>query len=184
MEDSRRRRNSLSVTARASTSEVFPAVYDELRRLAARYLQRQGRATSVDPTAIVHEAFIRLAGDRRWKGRAHFVGVAAMTMRGILVDKARRRAAQKRGGRRRRLRLSSQCLPAQQPIDALTIHELLDQLANVNARQAKVVELRFFGGLSIHETAQILDSADSTVERDWRFARAWLSARLRDSGIS
>jgi len=184
MRDTRREGGSESVGAGAPAADLFPVVYDELRQLAAKYMRRRGLASSVDPTAIVHEAYLRLADDRRWKNRSHLLGVAVLTIRGILVDRARRRAAEKRGGGRKRLNLSSQCLPEQRPVDALEIDELLERLASVNSRQAKVVELRFFGGLSIHDVAEFLGLAESTVERDWRFARAWLSARLRDIGAA
>jgi RNA polymerase sigma factor (TIGR02999 family) len=160
--------------------ELFPVVYGRLRELAGAYLRKLGPAPTMNPTTIVHEAFIKLADRGDWKNRTHLLGVAAVAMRGILVDHARRRSAKKRGGGQRRLRLSSQCLRDEHPTDALAIHELLDILAGLHARQAKIVELRFFGGMSIQDVAAFLDVSESTVEADWRFARAWLSARLQE----
>ena len=164
----------------ADTPALFPLVYTRLRELAAQYLQRQKPAQTMEPTALVHEAYVHLADRAGWKNKAHLLGVAARAMREILVDHARRRMAAKRGGGRRRLTMSSQILEMKVPVDVLTVHELLERLAALNQRQAKVVELRFFGGMTIREVAQSLDVSESTVEEDWRFARAWLSARLSE----
>jgi RNA polymerase sigma factor (TIGR02999 family) len=129
---------------------------------------------------LVHEAFLQLAEHSGWNDRAHFLGVAAGVMREVLVDHARKRATAKRGGGRRRVELSSGLFEPVRRFDVLDLHEAMEALKALNGRQAQIVELRFFAGMTIQEAALFLDLSDSTVEADWRFARAWLSARLRD----
>ncbi len=165
--------------------EFFPAVYDELRRIAHRQLGRERREHTLGTTALVHEAYLRLVDQRRvvWRGRAHFFGVAAQVMRRILVDHARERHAAKRGGGLRQLTLgdADAAAAAQPGVDVLALHEALERLAALDADQARLVELRYFGGLSIEETAQALGVSPATVKREWAVARAWLRRELNAS---
>jgi RNA polymerase sigma factor (TIGR02999 family) len=170
--------------AHAQTARLFPIVYDRLRDLAGAYLRRQRPDHTLQPTALLHEAFLQLADRSEWKDEAHFLGVAAGVMREILVDHARKRATLKRGGGRRRLQLTSQLFEPANSIDVLAINDALQALRAMNHRQAQVVELRFFGGMTIRQTAVALDISESTVEDDWRFARAWLSTRLSNGGAA
>lgn len=164
-----------------AADQLFPLVYDRLRAIAGAYFRGQSQAHTLQPTALVHEAFMQIAkrDEVSWQGRAHFLAVAAVAMRGILVDHARRRGALKRGGDRQRVTLFEPA-SGDSPIDALAIDEVMSQLAERHARQARVAELRFFGGMTVAEVAHVLETSNSTVEEDWRFARAWLSTRLRD----
>lgn len=161
--------------------ELMPIVYGELRRLAAAYLRRERRGHTLQPTALVNEAYLKLVDQRRarWQNRAQFFGVAAQLMRRILVDHARSRQAAKRGGEHFRLSLE-QIDPASNSPDLslLAVHEALERLAAIDAEQVRVVELRFFGGLSIEETAEVLGVGHATVEREWKMARAWLRREL------
>ena len=164
---------------------LMPVVYDELRRLARSYVRRE-RARSVQATEIVHEAYLRLAGDRprRWRGRTHFLAIAAISMRRVLVERARARGAAKRGGDRVQVTLDDDLAAGPNAaVDFLAIDEALSSLAALDARQARVVELRFFGGLTVEETAEATGVSPATVKRDWTLARAWLKRRLgADSG--
>jgi RNA polymerase sigma factor (TIGR02999 family) len=163
---------------------LLPLVYDELRRLAARYLQRERRAQSMQATALVHEAYLRLLGDRRlaWQSRAHFFGIAARSMRQILVERARARLASKRGGSRARITLDDRvAAAADQSVDVLALHEALERLAAVDAELARLVELRFFGGLTIEEAAEALSISPATLKRNWATARAWLRREMGDA---
>jgi len=166
------------IPACAPTAELFPIHYKQLRRLARLCLRNHRDPFFPVPTGLVHEAFLRLADRQNWRGPDHLLGTAAMTMRGLVADHVRKRVARKRGGGLRRLALGSVCLLAEDSGDALTIQELLEQLALSYPRQAKVIQLRFFGGKSIRETAALLEVADATVEADWRSARAWLRTRI------
>lgn len=160
---------------------LTPLVYDELRQQAARYLRRERRAHTMQTTALINEAYLRLIDARevRWQGRAHFFGIAANLMRRILVDHARRRDAEKRGGSQIRLTLDQTIAPAAQPdVDVLAIDEALTRLAAVDEQQAQIVELRFFSGLSVEETAAALGISPRTVKRDWSVARAWLRREI------
>jgi RNA polymerase sigma-70 factor (ECF subfamily) len=160
-----------------ASARLMPLVYDELRRLAQNYLRRERPDHTLQPTALVHEAYLRLADQSRveWQNRAHFFGVAAEMMRRILVDHARMHASEKRGGRGRRLSLDeASFLPEERAADLLALDEALKQLAITDARKSRVVELRFFGGLSVKETAEVLGVHTATVERDWVVAKAWL----------
>jgi RNA polymerase sigma factor (TIGR02999 family) len=137
---------------------------------------------TIEATALAHEAWARLAGrdDARWKDRNHFLAVAAIAMRGILVDEARARGARKRGGDARRVTLAPTISgPASDPIDILDLHEALEALAALSGRQARVVEMRYFGGLTVQEIADTLGVSRATVDGDWRLARAWLARRLK-----
>lgn len=163
--------------------DLFPVVYDDLRRLAQGYLGRERAGHTLQPTALVHEAFVRLVGlePASLQGSKHFFAVAARAMRRILVDHARRRTAGKRGGNAKRLSLDR--LPREpEARDAclVDLDDALERLATHDPRKARVVELRFFGGLDIEATAQALDVSHATVERDWAFARAWLARALED----
>ena len=162
--------------------ELMPLVYGELRRLAAHYLRVERPDHTLQPTALVHEAYMRLVDQRNvaWQNRAHFFGIAAQMMRRVLVDHARRRAAAKRDALAYRIGLEgpdSGAGPDREP-EILALHEALTQLENLDARQARIVELRFFGGLSVEETAEAAGVSTATVKREWRTARAWLRHEL------
>src|SRR5918992_2034177 len=166
----------------AALDKLMPLVYAELRRLAGNYLRRERANHTLQPTALVNEAYMRLVDQRnaRWQNRAQFFGVAAQLMRRILVDHARLHQAQKRGGSdQQRLSLTDADRLAEKPdIDLLALHEALNELSEVDPQQGRIVELKFFGGLSIEETAEVLGIGHATVERDWKMARAWLRIKL------
>jgi len=164
----------------AALDRLYACVYGELRRLAHRV--RAGRAgATLSTTVLVHEAYIKLrpTGNAEWKERAHFFAVAARAMRQVLVDAARRRAADKRGGGVAVVTLGDEVAQAARPDDLLALDEALDRLGALDARQLQVVEFRFFAGLTAAETAAQLGVSVTTVEREWRAARAWLSRELR-----
>jgi RNA polymerase sigma factor (TIGR02999 family) len=170
---------------RPSLDTLLPLVYDELRRLAAVYLRRERPGQTLQPTALVHEAYLRLLKDRpdRWQNRAHFCAIAAHSMRQILIERARARDAQKRGGGGAKVTLDEALIAgAPRPIDFLALDAALDRLAALDAEQARIVELRFFGGLSVEETAEALGSSPATVKRRWALARAWLARELEGAG--
>jgi RNA polymerase sigma factor (TIGR02999 family) len=157
-------------------------VYSELRRLADRYVRRE-RANSVQATELVHEAYLRLARDKpvRWQNRAHFLAIAAISMRRLLVERARARAASKRGGRQVQVTLDEGLLAGADPhhaVDLIALDRALTRLAAVDASQTRIVELRYFGGLSIEETADALGISPATVKRHWTVAKAWLLREL------
>ena len=163
---------------------LLPIVYEELRRLAAAYLRRERPGQTLQPTALVHEAYLRLMKDRpdRWQNRAHFCAIAAHSMRQILIERARARGAQKRGGAQPRVTLD-EGLVAGEPsatVDLLALDQALERLAAVDPEQARLVELRFFGGLTIEETAEAMNISPATVKRHWTVARAWLARELAD----
>jgi RNA polymerase sigma-70 factor, ECF subfamily len=166
----------------SALDKLMPVVYDELRRLAGNYLRRERAGHTLQPTALVNEAYLKLVDQRhaRWQNRAQFFGVAAQLMRRILVDHARVRQAQKRGGSdHQQLSLSHADRVAEKPgVDLLALHEALNDLAKIDEQQSRIVELRFFGGLTIEETAEVLEISHATVERDWTLARAWLRREL------
>jgi RNA polymerase sigma factor (TIGR02999 family) len=166
----------------AALEKLMPLVYSELRRLASNYLRRERAEHTLQPTALVNEAYLKLVDQRnaRWQNRAHFFGIAAQLMRRILVDHARQRQAVKRGGMdQHRLSITSAEAVVKQPeIDLLALNEALDELAQMDRQQSRIVELKFFGGLSIEETAEVLGISHATVERDWKLARAWLRRQL------
>ena len=156
---------------------MLPVVYEELHRLASLYLSREAPGHTLQPTALVHEAYLRLVDQRRvdWRNRAQFLGVAASMMRRILVNHARDRSAGKRGGNRERVSLSLVESPSGGAnVDLIALEEALERLAGLDQRKTKVVELKFFGGLTIEEIAEVLGISAATVEREWAFARAWL----------
>jgi len=168
---------------RAALEKLMPLVYSELRRLASNYLRRERVGHTLQPTALVNEAYLKLIDQRnaKWQNRAQFFGISAQLMRRILVDHARQRQAAKRGGlEQQRLSITSvEAAMVQEPaVDLLALNEALDELAEMDAQQSRIVELKFFGGLSIEETAEVLGVSHATVERDWKMARAWLRRQL------
>lgn len=169
---------------REAWSELVPLVYDELRRLARGRLRRQAGPVTLDPTGLVHEVFARLAGDRPgpWSGREHFLAVAATAMRQVLVDHARRRSASKRGGSWQRVSLTAVYDAGAQETELVSLDAALEKLATRSERQARVVELRVFAGMSVSEVALVLEVSPRTVDNDWRFAKSWLRRELADRG--
>jgi RNA polymerase sigma-70 factor, ECF subfamily len=162
--------------------DLIPLVYDDLRRIAAGYMRREAAGHPLQPTALVHEAYVRLIDQRqvKWRNRAHFFGVAAGMMRRILVDQARRRRAEKRGGHWERVTLSDVEAAVDGPdeVDVLALHDSLGRLAAFDPQQERIVELRYFGGLTIEETAEVVGISPATVVREWTIAKAWLRADL------
>lgn len=166
---------------KAALDELMPLVYDELRKLAASYLRNQVGGQSLQATALVHEAYVQLADQRAvsMQHRAQFFGLAAKVMRDILVDHARKRLAAKRGGDQLRLSLSQADRLGRKPeVDLLALDDALRGLAETNSQHSRVIELRFFGGLTIAETAHVMNLSPATTERYWSFARAWLRREL------
>jgi RNA polymerase sigma factor (TIGR02999 family) len=162
--------------------ELIPLVYEELRRMARQRLWRQRPDHTLQSAALVNEAYLRLVQQKspQWQNRAHFFGVAAQMMRNILVDYARNRLAAKRGGGAQRVNLETEFGPARQPeVDLLALDEGLKKLASLDAQQSRLVELRYFGGLSIEETAEVMGVSPATVKREWATARAWLQRELK-----
>ncbi|MDY7109655.1 MAG: sigma-70 family RNA polymerase sigma factor [Planctomycetota bacterium] len=167
---------------KGAVDRLLPLVYDELRALAEHHFRRQRPGQTLQPTALVHEAYLRLvrqpAGS--FKDRAHFMAVAAKAMRQLLIDRARRARAAKRGGSAQRVTLDEEAVPGDdRDVDVLSLEEALQRLAAMDDRKSRIVELRFFGGLTIEEAAEVLGIARSTVTEDWRLARAWLICELR-----
>ena len=167
-------------------ADLMPLVYDELRRIAARYISRERPGQTLQATALVNEAYVRLAAERprEFANRTHFLAIAALSMRQILVQRARARNAAKRGGAPHRITLDDRNidqahLPAD--IDVLALDEALTKLAALDAEQAQIVELRYFGGLTVEETADVLGSSPATVKRHWAMARAWLKQTLEST---
>ena len=176
--------NELAKGDERALDRLLPVVYRELKRLAAGYLRSERAEHTLQPTALAHEAYLRLVGreEIQWQNRAHFLGVAARAMREILVDHARRRKALKRGGGQA-LTLYDEALPVAggRPVAFDDLDQALTDLARLSERQAKVVELRYFGGLTIEETGEVLGISPVTVKRDWATARAWLYRELTGS---
>jgi RNA polymerase sigma factor (TIGR02999 family) len=173
----------LSNGEEAALDELLSAIYDQLRRLAHRQLRGEREDIPLRTTELVHEAYLKLVRhhDVDWEDRQHFFAVAARAMRQVLVEHARRRTADKRGGTARDRPLDEGTLQTPPPPAAiLAVDQALDRLAELDERQTRVVECRFFGGYTIAETADVLDVSDSTVERDWRTAKAWLRRELQD----
>ena len=160
---------------------LLPQIHAELRKLAASYLRRERPDHTLQPTALVNEAFLKLVDQRaaRWQNRAHFFGIAAQAMRRILVDHARAHGAGKRGGALRKVPLDESGMAAPvADVDLIALDEALTRLADLDPQQSRVVELRFFGGLTMEETAEVMHISPATVGREWRMAKAWLSAEL------
>ena len=167
---------------RAALEKLMPLVYGELRRLAERHFRRERPGHTLQPTAVVHETYFRLVDQTRvtWRNRGHFLAIASQAMRRILIDHARGRGAEKRGGRAERVALDvgiASPEPARE-VDLLALDEALDRLKDLDGTQAQIVELRFFGGLTIEETAEVLETSASSVKRDFRSAKAWLFREL------
>lgn len=165
--------------------QLMPLVYDELRRLAARYLRRERPDHTLQPTALVHEAYLRLVDQNRvhWQNRAHFLGIAATMMRRILINHAQSHQAAKRGGGRYTLSLDAAAdwvdeRDVDRGVDLVGLDEALTRLTPIDNRQSRIVELRFFGGLTIEETAEVLGISPATVHREWRMAKAWLRREI------
>jgi RNA polymerase sigma factor (TIGR02999 family) len=172
-----------------ATDELFPIVYEELRTIAAKFLHAEHRAQTMQATALVHEAYLRLIGDEQtpWDSRAHFFGAAARAIRRILIDHARHRTRIKRGGGMARAPLSEALSVCAEPeVDMLGLDDALTRLAAVDPQKARVVELRFFAGLTADQTALTMGISPSTVARDWQFARVWLAREIEraDAGPS
>ncbi len=173
--------------SRTALDALMPAVYGELRRLAARYLSRERSDHTLQPTALVNEAYLRLIDQHsvRWQNRAHFYGIAAQLMRRILVDHARGQAAAKRGGTAATLPLDQADAAAAPPeVDVVALDEALARLSAFDERQGRLVELRFFGGLTIEESAEVLGVSAATVKREWALAKAWLYRELNQGSRS
>jgi RNA polymerase sigma-70 factor, ECF subfamily len=167
---------------RDAAGKLMPVIYGELRRLAAHYMRSERPDHTLQPTALVHEAYVRLVENEavEWQGKAHFMAVAAQLMRRILIDHARGHVAAKRGGRAQKVELEDRfAVNLDHPEELLALDEALTALTQRDARQGRVVELRFFGGLSVEETAEVLGIDPRTVKRDWSAARAWLHRKLR-----
>jgi RNA polymerase sigma-70 factor, ECF subfamily len=165
-----------------AATKLIPFVYEELRRLAGSYMRRERVDHTLQATALVHEAYLKLIEQRSvsWQSRAHFFGVAAQLMRRILIDHARGHSRQKRGGDEQKVSLDEALVFSEQHADELlAVDDSLDQLAKIDPRQAKIVEMRFFGGLSVEEAAEVLGVSPKTVKRDWSVAKAWLYADLK-----
>jgi RNA polymerase sigma factor (TIGR02999 family) len=162
---------------------LAPLIEDELRRLARAYMARERKGHTLQATALVNEVFLRVPSTRRlrWQDRAHFIGMAARLMRRVLIDHARARGSRKRGARGQRVTLDETALTTLElPIDVLDVDRALEAFAKVDPRKSQVVELRFFGGLSLEEVADVLHVSVETVKRDWRLARLWLSRHLQE----
>ncbi len=171
-----------SVTLTDPPPDLFPLVYDELRLLARSYLASERSDHTLQPTALVHEAWVRLTGRgvKPWQNRSHFLATAARAMRRILIDHARRRKTEKRGSGVKPVSIKDDLLGVADRDDYLVaLDEALEDLAALDERQARIVELRFFAGLKIEEVAEVIGLSHATVERDWRVARAWLNREVR-----
>ena len=163
---------------------LIPIVYDELRRMAGAYMHRERQAHSLQATELVHEAYMRLVGSTpaQPQNRAHFFAIAAHSMRQVLMDHARKRGAGKRGSNGRRVELEDKLLVSNENLDdVIAIDEALEKLALIDPNQCRLIELRFFAGLSVEECAEVMGLSESTVKREWRSAKAWLHPALTDS---
>lgn len=166
---------------RLALGKLTPLIYDELRRIAHRYAQRERNGHTLQTTALVNEAYLRLAGTEKpnWNDRAHFFAVTAQVMRHILIDHARRRKYVKHGGEAQIVSLAEASMPQERAAELLALDEALVELAALDPRKSQVVGLRYFGGLTLEETAKALGTSLMTVRRDWRAAKAWLYSRLK-----
>jgi RNA polymerase sigma factor (TIGR02999 family) len=174
-----------SAAHKKAVSEIMPVVYDELRRLARHYLRRERPGQSLQATALVNEAYLRLKRDKRqpWQDRTHFFAIAANSMRQILVERARARHAAKRGGSQIRISLTEAiAAESEVSIDLLALDEALTRLSALDPEHARIVELRFFAGLSIEESAEAMSISPATVKRGWNLARAWLKREMQNEG--
>jgi RNA polymerase sigma factor (TIGR02999 family) len=166
-----------------AADHLFPLIYRELRRLAGNYMSRERKEHTLQPTALVHEAYLKLVDQshKDWQNRQHFFAVSAQVMRRVLVDHARMRLRSKRGGKHIRVPADEVFLMSEgQSTEVLAVHESLSRLAKLDSRQSRVVELRFFGGLTVAATAKILGVSPKTVKRDWNHAKAWLYGEIEE----
>ncbi|HEX8366938.1 MAG TPA: sigma-70 family RNA polymerase sigma factor [Pyrinomonadaceae bacterium] len=172
--------NAVSAGSETAPEKLLELVYDDLRRLAAAYMQNERPDHTLQATALVHEAFVRLVDWKNvsWESKAQFFAIAAQVMRKILIDHARVKKAQKRGGQKIALD-DAVSFASEKEFDLLALEEALQSLETIDARQARIVELRFFGGLSIEETAHVLNISPTTVKREWTFAKAWFQRELK-----
>lgn len=173
--------NAHSSGDQGALDELMPLVYDNMRDMAHYRLLGERSDHTLNTTALVHEAYLKLVQFNRidWENRAHFFGIASQVMRNVLVDYAVKKKAEKRGGNRQRVTLGNQDIATEVNLyDILSIHQALERLAEIDERQVRVVECRFFGGLTLEETAKALDISTATVSRDWNMARAWLNREL------
>jgi len=164
---------------RKAAADLLPLVYDELRKLAAARMSLEAPNHTLNATALVHEAYLRLVGDQQFHGRGHFFAAAAEAMRRILVDAARRKLSEKHGGNRQRVQLDGLPRIVESPDDLIDLHDALTRFADTEPHKAKLVELRFFAGLSVNEAAESLGVSPVTAARWWEFARLWLYTELR-----
>jgi len=162
-------------------NKIFPVVYKELKKISSKYLNEEYRKNTMQTTELVHEAYIKLIGSKNitWQSKAHFFGIAAKTMRQILVDHARHRKALKRGGGDINITLGETSVVVNESDQIIALDEALQRLEKVEERTSRIVELRYFSGLSIEETAEVLSISPATVKRDWTFAKAWLYRELQ-----
>jgi RNA polymerase sigma factor (TIGR02999 family) len=170
-----------------AAAELAPLIYQELHRLAAACMRRERPEHTLQPTALVNEAYMRLVGQRdvRWQNRSHFYGIAAQVMRRVLLDYARKRQSGKRGGRQKKVEFDENMCGSDQQLEAaLAVDECLQRLERLDPQQGRVVELRFFAGLNVEETAQILGISTATVKREWQFAKAWLQREMNGEAPS
>jgi len=168
---------------RQALAALMPLVYEELRKLAASYLRRQASEHTLQTAGLIHEAYFRLIDQKEvsWKNRAHFYGIAAHSMRRVLLDYARKRATAKRGGPEIRVTISEALAGAEpRDLDLIALDDALTQLAAMDPQQGRIVELRYFSGLTIEECAEVLGISAATVKRDWGMARAWLHRKLKE----
>ncbi len=176
--------SALSSGSGSAAADLLPLVYEELRALAAAWFRDQPQGQTLQPTALVHEAYAKLVGgddDKKWKNRAHFFRVAAKAMRQVLIDHARRRKTSKRAGDRERVTLDGAgAIPGRREVDIVALDEALKRLAKLDPRKSQIVEMRLFGGLTGEAIAAALDISRTTVDGDWQVARAWLRAELKD----
>ena len=164
----------------AALDELIPLVHDELRRLAGRYMRRENPGHTLQTSALVNEAYLRLVDQKsvQWQNRAHFFGVAAQLMRRILVDHARSRSRAKRGGGAQMVSLAEQAVISREVADVIALDDALKNLAEMDLRKSQIVEMKFFGGLTTEEVAEVLKVTSRTVEREWRKAKAWLNRAI------
>jgi RNA polymerase sigma factor (TIGR02999 family) len=175
--------NKLGDGDQNAAAQLVPLVYEELRRMASQYLRRERPGHTLQATALVHEAYIKLAGQRdaQWQNRAHFFGVASELMRRILVDYARAQLRSKRGGKQQKVSLDDMLLVSPDRTDELlVVNDALARLEAMDPRQGRIVELRYFGGLTVDETAEVLHVSSKTVLREWNLAKAWLYGNLKE----
>lgn len=170
-----------------AADELMPLVYDRLRLLARKLLRHESAAHTLQPTALVNEAYLRMVGQNQvdWQGKTHFFAIGAKMMRRILVDHARRKLSKKRGGGMHRIELADDlCVSNRNDEDVMAIEEALDKLSELDPRQAQIVELRFYGGLTVEEVAEVLGVSKRTVESDWTMLRAWLRRELSGESVT